>query len=53
MLCRWRNRTDTKLRILGCGCMRLPQTADCAINKREATAGVRYTINIGVDCPGT
>jgi predicted aldo/keto reductase-like oxidoreductase len=53
MLYRWRDRTGTKLPIPGCGCMRLPQTADGAINKREATAGVRYTITIGVDWYGT
>jgi predicted aldo/keto reductase-like oxidoreductase len=49
MLYRKMNRTTTKLSILGFGCMRLPQTADCRIDEPEATAMVQYAIDRGVN----
>jgi predicted aldo/keto reductase-like oxidoreductase len=49
MLYRKMNNTDTKLSILGFGCMRLPQTADFVIDEIKATAMVRYAIDRGVN----
>jgi predicted aldo/keto reductase-like oxidoreductase len=49
MLYRRMNRTDKKLSILGFGCMRLPQTADCHIDEPKATKMVRYAIDRGVN----
>jgi predicted aldo/keto reductase-like oxidoreductase len=49
MLYRRMNRTDKKLSILGFGCMRLPQTADCSIDEEKATAMVRYALDRGVN----
>jgi predicted aldo/keto reductase-like oxidoreductase len=49
MLYRRMNRTDEKLSILGFGCMRLPQTADCHIDEPKATKMVRYAIDRGVN----
>ena len=49
MLYRRMNRTDKNLSILGFGCMRLPQTADCHIDEPKATKMVRYAIDRGVN----
>jgi predicted aldo/keto reductase-like oxidoreductase len=49
MLYRRMNRTTTDLSILGFGCMRLPQTADCRIDEPKATAMVRHAIDRGVN----
>jgi len=49
MLYRRMNRTTTNLSILGFGCMRLPQTADCRIDEPKATAMVRHAIDRGVN----
>jgi len=40
---------DRKLSILGFGCMRLPQTADFAIDEPRATEMIRYAIDRGVN----
>jgi predicted aldo/keto reductase-like oxidoreductase len=49
MLYRRMNQTDAKLSILGFGCMRLPQTANCSIDEPRATKMVRYAIDHGIN----
>ena len=48
MLYRRMNQTDTKLSILGFGCMRLPQTTNCNIDEPQAVKMVRYAIDHGI-----
>ena len=49
MLYRKMKKSDGMLSILGFGCMRLPQTADCRIDTAKATKMVHYAIEGGVD----
>ena len=49
MLYRTMKNADRKLSILGFGCMRLPQTADFAIDEPRATGMIRYAVDKGVN----
>ena len=49
MLYRKMKKSDRMLSILGFGCMRLPQTADCHIDTSRATKMVHYAIDGGVN----
>jgi predicted aldo/keto reductase-like oxidoreductase len=47
MLYRKMKKSDRMLSILGFGCMRLPQTADCRIDTAKATKMVHWQLRGG------